>query len=120
MRLGQWQFVCLAIAVLLLGVLQLGLMRRVIAALERVSELGVNSGSPHGPGLGPGESVPVALAIAPDGHAVDVGELSRVGPITVLLASAECEPCHLVLAALADQGWEEAAALAVVCRGGLH
>jgi len=107
----------LAGAVVLLGLLQLGLMRRVADVLERAEAALQSSGGllPQEQGLMPGADVPAAFAaVQVDGQSVDVTSLADSQPAVVLLTSADCEPCHRLLDQLSETGWHETTQLVVV------
>ncbi len=104
----------LAVVVSILAFLQLGLMRRVLDLLEGLTTEQAAGVMPHDRGLRPGDAVPEARAFKPDGQSVDVSALSHRGPEIVLLASAECEPCHQLLGGLSESGWQADARLIIV------
>lgn len=111
---GPWQlaFVALATLVLVLGVVVLGLLRRVGAALDRVEQL-YDVGSPV-LGLRAGARVSAFEVSGSDGSR---RVLPSDGPgevFLVLLVGMDCEACTVLLDQLRREQWRAAVPLLVV------
>jgi hypothetical protein len=97
---GLWiaAFAALTLLVLLLAVVQVGLLRRVTAVLERAEAAVRDGGSAAGDGLAPGARIQPFVAASLQGRPVRSDEVR--GESIWLLLSAGCGPCQLLAADL--------------------
>lgn len=94
-------FVVLCVVVVAIGLLTIGILRRISTVLEqaeavlRLNPLSVGPG-----GLAAGSRVPDFTATDAESHVVTAQDLLRE-PCIVLFLSSGCEPCHRLVADLA-------------------
>ena len=91
-------FAALTLLVLLLAVVQIGLLRRVTAVLERAEAAVREGGLATGDGLAPGARIPPFTATSLQGRPVRSDDVT--GESVWLLLSAGCGPCQLLAADL--------------------
>lgn len=99
-------FGVLTCAVVVLSVLYVGLLRRVSSVLEDAEQaIGRSPAYPPDMGLRTGEKIDSAVTTDGSGRQVELTELIAERSAIVLLAAADCDPCHRLLEDVSSQGW---------------